>query len=140
MEFLPGRPDVHGSDQSRGRKYSLSFTSCHGTLFLLSLSDVCTILGLTLFSVARPPSFLEQGTIIWHLTPGSEWLNGWFLAVSAVTGSVRLTLLYTHTTLQATPHASDSHYLTSYATRIRFTSYATRIRCGVTPPESYARV
>ena len=89
MEFLPGRPDVHGSDQSRGRKYSLSFTSCHGTLFLLSLSDVCTILGLTLFSVARPPSFLEQGTIIWHLTPGSEWLNGWFLAVSAVTSSVR---------------------------------------------------
>jgi hypothetical protein len=76
------------------------------------LPDLCTILGLTLFSVARPPSFLEQGTIIWHLTPGSEWLNGWFLAVSAVTGSVRLPIVYkprhthpTHSTLQVMPHA-----------------------------------
>jgi len=53
------------------------------------LSDLWTILGLALFSVSRPPSFLDQGTVIWYLTPGSEWLNGWFLAVSAVTGSVR---------------------------------------------------
>jgi hypothetical protein len=30
---------------------------------------------------------LVGGTVIWHLTPGSEWLNGWFLAVSAVTSS-----------------------------------------------------
>jgi hypothetical protein len=74
---------------------ALSFSSC------TRLSDLCTILG--------PPSFLEQGTIIWHLTPGSEWLNGWFLAVSAVTGSVRLTLVYkTRHTHTAFPHSHST--------------------------------
>jgi hypothetical protein len=58
------------------------------SLYFTRLSDLWHILGVALFSVSRAPSF-DQGTIIWHLTPGSEWLNGWFLAVSAVTSSVR---------------------------------------------------
>jgi hypothetical protein len=58
------------------------------SLYSTRLSDLWHILGVALFSVSRAPSF-DQGTVIWHLTPGSEWLNGWFLAVSAVTSSVR---------------------------------------------------
>ena len=58
------------------------------------LSDLWHFLGVALFSVSRAHSF-DQGTIIWHLTPGSEWLNGWFLAVSAVTSSVRSFVIYT---------------------------------------------
>ena len=73
------------------------------SFYATRLSDLWTILGLALFSVSRPPSFLDQGTIIWCLTPGSEWLNGWFFAVSAVTSSVRgfvlLALPHSHTLL-----------------------------------------
>ena len=93
LEFLQGSTDVYGRQQSRGRKYSLTLTSYFFfkalSFYSKRLSELWTILDLALFSVSRPPSFLDQGTIICHLTPGSEWLNGWFLAVSAVTGSVR---------------------------------------------------
>ena len=78
------------------------------SFYATRLSDLWTILGLALFSVSRPPSFLDQGTIIWCLTPGSEWLNGWFFAVSAVTSSVRgfvlLALPHSHTLLLTAIH------------------------------------
>ena len=119
MEFLQDSADVHRCNQSRGSKYSRSpdplALTCHRTktcgyqsrgreyclsshpvmvLFLFHTpSDLWHILGVALFSVSRAPSF-GQGTIIWHLTPGSEWLNGWFLAVSAVTSSVRGFVIY----------------------------------------------
>ena len=100
FEFLQGSADAYRGHEFRGRKYSLSFTSCDDTLFLFSrLSDLWTILRLALFPASRPPSFLAQGTVIWHLTPGSEWLNGWFFAVSAVTSSVRGFVLH------ALPHS-----------------------------------